>query len=164
MEDLRRGDARNFDANCMDQALLNDAINAAALPDGSAFDWPSVYSEEKNGKHPFWHDEKKRGEKSRRGPGEDVRPPLPSEQKRMHPPALCCALGGGGRRSEFLPARTPPLRIHGQTYQAGALFVHEMVDPAVLEGPIRGCNAQVRRPSVRRSSARAFRRPSPLLR
>lgn len=99
---MRQGDPSNFDANCMDQArpiassplplapanppgsaqsraarspqaLLNDALNSAALPDGSAYDWPSVYNEERNGKHPFWHDEKRRGEKSKRGPGQPVR-------------------------------------------------------------------------------------------
>lgn len=54
-----------------EQAFLNDAINSAADPNGSSYDWPSTYHEEMNGKHPFWHDEHKRGEKSRRVQGGD---------------------------------------------------------------------------------------------
>lgn len=51
----------------MDQALLNDAINAAGdFPNGSVYDWPSVYNEKDNGAHPFWHDEHNRGEISNR--------------------------------------------------------------------------------------------------
>lgn len=52
--------------NTMDQALLNDAINAAGA-NISSFSWPSIYQAEHKD-HPFWLDHD-RGNKSFRGPG-----------------------------------------------------------------------------------------------
>jgi hypothetical protein len=52
----------------MDQALVNDAINAAASSQGSAHDWPSTYvTGASNHKHAFWqeHDRGKRSERAK---------------------------------------------------------------------------------------------------
>jgi hypothetical protein len=54
----------------MDQAMLNDAINAAASLHGSAYNWPSTYvTGDKNHNHTFWleHD---RGKHSSRAKGQ----------------------------------------------------------------------------------------------
>jgi hypothetical protein len=51
---------------CMDQAMLNDAINAAASPQGSAYDWPSTYvTGKEHHNHAFWK-ENDRGKRSQR--------------------------------------------------------------------------------------------------
>ena len=57
-----------FSGTAMDQALMNDALNAAAT-NGSVHDWPSTYvTGEAHHRHPFWK-EHNRGNISSRPPG-----------------------------------------------------------------------------------------------
>ena len=59
-----------FSGTAMDQALCNDAINAAASLNGSVYDWTSTYATgSAKHNHPFWR-ENNRGNISRRVKGQ----------------------------------------------------------------------------------------------
>ena len=113
----------------MDQAMVNDAINAAASPHGSADDWPSTYvtGDTAHG-HPFWK-ERGRGDKSKRAEGQfwyqsawsysDARYAIPAKVADMAPADAWGQFKANrlqGVQLKYMPLRIPPDALD----QAGA--------------------------------------------